>query len=170
MLPFDPVELTHIRCRAADLARMLNVSRQAVHLWIKHGKVTLGSDGMLDPKVAVKQLLANADPGRLRAKVLAPLTRDIGSLHQRLAAIEVANKTLATEKEQLAIQLSEVYSAFEIFQALVKRNIHMLADADDPGADVDALLDQAISEACDLLAEPAPSELGEGCMMRASGE
>lgn len=174
LLPFDPVELTHVRCRPVDLARMLNVSRQAVSQWVKQGKVTLGADGMLDPKIAVKQLLANSDPGRLRAKVLAPLTRDVGSLSQRIASLEKANALLVKEKNELAEQLYELGEAFEFFQSWVKRDILMLADADDPVSEIDALIDKAIAAAVNLFDDPDLEDIesldSEGLMIRAPGE
>lgn len=98
VLPFAPGDLDRsgLRLTRAEFARFLDVSKQAVGEWVTSGKITLGADGRLDPRQAVSQLLRNADPARLRAKVLAPLVRDIGKLHLRIAELE---KTLAQSDE-----------------------------------------------------------------------
>lgn len=90
-LPFAPGELDRsgLRLTRAEFARFLQVSKQAVTEWVQSGKVTLGADGRLDPRQAVGQLLRNTDPTRLRARVLAPLVRDVGALQRRILALEV---------------------------------------------------------------------------------
>lgn len=89
-LPFAPGELDRsgLRLTRAEFSRFLGVSKQAVGEWVTAGKITLGADGRLDPRQAVAQLLRNSDPARLRARVLAPLVRDVGNLQRRIAEIE----------------------------------------------------------------------------------
>lgn len=89
-LPFAPGELDRsgLRLTRAEFARFLGVSKQAVGEWAAAGKITLGTDGRLDPRQAVSQLLRNSNPARLRAKVLVPLMRDIGGLQKRVADLE----------------------------------------------------------------------------------
>lgn len=91
-LPFAPGELDRsgLRLTRAEFSRFLGVSKQAVGEWVTAGKITLGADGRLDPRQAVSELLRNSDPARLRAKVLEPLSRDIGRLQKRVADLEAA--------------------------------------------------------------------------------
>jgi len=86
MLPFDPkhVDRCGLRMTRAQFARFLEVSKQAVSNWVREGKITLGADGMLDPRLAVGQLIRNSDPARVRSRVLEPLTRDVGSLQREI--------------------------------------------------------------------------------------
>jgi len=98
LLPFDPaqVDRSGLRLRPSEFARLMDTSKQAVSQWIKSGKITLGVDGRLDPRAAVRQLLRNSDPARLRAKILEPLVRDLGAYHQRIDELE---KSLVAAKE-----------------------------------------------------------------------
>jgi hypothetical protein len=91
MLPFDPAEMDRcgLRLTRAEFARLLGCSKQSVGEWVAAGKITLGTDGRLDPRQAVAQLLRNSDPARLRAKVLAPLVREVPALRTRIAELEV---------------------------------------------------------------------------------
>jgi hypothetical protein len=89
-LPFAPGDLDRsgIRLTRAEFARFLDVSRQSVGEWVASGKITLGPDKRLDPRQAVSQLMRNADPERLRSKVLAPLVKEIGSYTSKIAELE----------------------------------------------------------------------------------
>lgn len=80
ILPFRRSELTSMRVLPSSLARILGVSKQAVSGWIKDGKITLGSDGRVDPITATDQYLRNTDPARIRVRVL----RDMRSTHAEL--------------------------------------------------------------------------------------
>lgn len=90
MLPFDPQQVTRlgIRVLPAEFARLIGTSKTSVSRWIQRGVITLGSDGRLDPREAVRQLLRNSDPARLRSKVLAPLVGEVGVLQRRVADLE----------------------------------------------------------------------------------
>lgn len=92
LLPFAPGDLDRcgVRMNRAEFARFLGVSKQAVGDWTRAGKITLGADGLLDPRQAVQQLLRNTDPARLRSKVLAPLVGEVGALQRRVADLEAA--------------------------------------------------------------------------------
>ena len=98
LLPFAAGELDRsgVRMNRAEFARFLGVSKQAVGDWARTGKIGLGSDGLLDPRQAVQQLLRNTDPARLRSKVLQPLVGEVGTLQRRVAGLEAA---LATARE-----------------------------------------------------------------------
>ncbi len=83
-LAFDPAELVAVRVRPADFARMMGVSKQAVSDWIKRGVVTLGPDGRLDPSKAARQYAANADPAKMRVRVMKGAMDDVGALKREL--------------------------------------------------------------------------------------
>jgi hypothetical protein len=118
VLPFASGELDRsgLRLTRAEFARFLGVSKQATSEWVTAGKITLGADGRLDPRQAVSQLLRNSDPARLRAKVLAPLVKDVGLMQKRVADLERA-LAAATEDasfhEESAGELSDQLSALE---------------------------------------------------------
>jgi len=88
-LGHDPAELrSGLRLTRAQFARLMGTSRQAVTTWVKTGKITIGADGRLDPRVAVAQLLRHSDPAKVRAKVLAPLIEELSALRHRVAELE----------------------------------------------------------------------------------
>lgn len=91
-LPFASGELDRsgLRLTRAEFARFLDVSRQAVGEWVASGKIMIGTDGRLDPRQAVSQLLRNADPARLRSKVLSPLVKEVSTYAKRIAELETA--------------------------------------------------------------------------------
>lgn len=120
-LPFDPGELTHVLCRPADLARLLGVSRQAVSAWIRDGKVIQRADGLIDPVRAVRQLLATSDPGRLRAAVLRPLTRDAEVLRAHVATLRERITALTAQVEERDWLLARHTEDMERFEALIAR-------------------------------------------------
>ena len=74
-----------LRMRPSELARLLGVSRQAVHEWVKHKRIALGPDGRVDPRRAVLQLLTTGDPGKLRSKVFEPVSRALLQAKHSLA-------------------------------------------------------------------------------------
>lgn len=100
-LEFDPVAVlkTGVRVNVATFARMMGVSKQAASGWKSRGLITLGSDGLVNPTEAARQLMRNADPTRLRAKVLKAATADTIELHQRIRALE---QQLAKEQQACA--------------------------------------------------------------------
>ena len=117
-LPFSEDELATNgpRLRPAELARLLGVSRQSVSEWVKGGKVKLGSDGRLDPRKAVGDVLRAGDPARLRARVLAPFAAEIAALRARVA--HLAHELAACEEERefhegVGVEFSEQLSQIE---------------------------------------------------------
>lgn len=92
LLPFDAKDLDRagLRLLPAEFARLMDVSKQSVSKWISGGKILLGVDGRLDPRVAVRQLLRNSDPARLRSRILAPLMNDLATLRVRVRDLETA--------------------------------------------------------------------------------
>ncbi len=100
-LPFAPGDLDRcgLRLTRAEFARFLGVSKQAVGEWVTSGKITLGTDGRLDPRQAVSQLMRNADPARLRSKVLAPLMKEVGAMQKRIAELESELKAVTEDAD-----------------------------------------------------------------------
>lgn len=118
VLPFAPgaLDRSGLRLTRAEFARFLGVSKQAVGEWVTAGKITLGADARLDPRQAVSQLLRNSDPARLRAKVLAPLVRDVGIMQKKVADLERALAEAdenASFHEECAGELAEQLNAFD---------------------------------------------------------
>lgn len=97
--PSSDADLAGIRVTRAQFARMMGVSKQAVGDWCKSGRIVLGADERFDPRQAVARLLATGDPARLRAKVLAPLTRDIATRDHEIERLRALVEDL---REQLA--------------------------------------------------------------------
>lgn len=144
-LPFDPAEFSHVRVNRSGLARMLGVSKQAVGTWVKRGLITVGVDGLINPREAVQQLMRNADPSRLRARVLRPLVQDVGTLQRRNAELE---GLLEAAREKIAYLdgfWQNLESGHEIFKRLLVRRASELRAADD--ADLAQLLDVIENEA-----------------------
>ena len=88
--------LSGIRVRPVDLARLLGVSKQGVSKWIKEGRITLGVDGRVDPRLAVNRLMATGNPAKIRATFLKPLITELSALRLRVGELE---NTLSAAKE-----------------------------------------------------------------------
>lgn len=99
-LPFDHGEAVKmgIRVRPAEFARIMGCTKQAVSVWVRDGKITLGTDGRVDPRQAVAQLLRTSDPARLRAIVLRPLVIEANTLRHRCESLE---NTISSQKEEI---------------------------------------------------------------------
>lgn len=157
-LPFDPAQVDRcgIRLTRADFARFLGVSKQAVGEWVASGKIVLGADGRLDPRQAVAQLLRNSDPAKLRAKVLAPLLRDVGTLQRRIAELE---SELARVKEERDFEAGAARELQQVPDAL----LFLLGEewpalrAVEPER-IEAALDDVFRRACALAAQEAEPE------------
>ena len=87
-LPFDPAELMSMRVTPAQLADMCNVTRQSVSKWIKNGWVSVGPDGLVDPKVAIRQYMDCVNPAKMRVRVLKDATASIPELRARIQSLE----------------------------------------------------------------------------------
>lgn len=89
-LSLDLGEVGRLRVRPAEFARMLGVSRQSVSRWIASGKVTLGTDGKLDPIEGYRQVTRNTDPARVRARFLRLAASGEAGLRKRVEELEKA--------------------------------------------------------------------------------
>lgn len=102
-LPFESIdyEKAGIRLLPAQLARVCGVSKQAVSVWIKKGRIVLGSDGRVDPRQAFDRLAATGDISKLRMKILEPFRKEIAELRGRVDGLEVAVASRDREIERL---------------------------------------------------------------------
>lgn len=141
---FDGMDTGPIRVRPADLARLLNVSKQSVSQWVKNGKITIGSDGRIDPKLAVEQLLRNANPATLRAKMLRPLTDDVKKLQTKIAQLEATLQDRENLLSWLDSEYDDLHDAFSQFENLIVE--HEFAIRSTPNSNEFARLIAAISE------------------------
>lgn len=96
LLPFDPADLIAMRMLPSEFARIVGVSKQSVSQWIKRGTITLGPDGRLNPKIASREVMANTDPARLRARVFKQASASHEELRQRVRELEAE---LADERD-----------------------------------------------------------------------
>lgn len=111
----DAAMMAGIRVRPADLARLLGVSKQAVSKWVADGRIVLGLDGRVDPRLAINRLLSTGDPSRLRAKFLAPIIVEVTASRKRIADLE---KRLAEEAEDAAFHEAASIELAMLLEAL----------------------------------------------------
>jgi predicted transcriptional regulator len=84
-LPFEPGQVSVVRIRQADFARLMGVTRPAVCQWVRSGRITTNLDGTLDPNRAVAELLRTVDMKTARPKVLHVIRAEIEEAHERAA-------------------------------------------------------------------------------------
>lgn len=147
MLPFDPAELTAIRIRPVDFAKLCGVTRQAVSKWIKNGTITLGPDGRLDPAAAYRQLLSNTNPVKLRARIVRDAVEPVAPLHDRIAELEAQIASI----EKLTRYRCDDDTA-ERLTALVGRLVHWFDELID--AEVEERLPEALQHHVDQVFYP----------------
>lgn len=102
----DPVQLSlagdlTLRVRPATFARMLGVSRAAVHAAIRDERVTLGKDGRLNPHTAADQWARNTNPRRVRHVIGRSVSGSVDALAAEL------ERTRAELRHAKARQLRE---------------------------------------------------------------
>lgn len=95
----DHKDLLRLRLLPVELAKVLNVTKQTISVWIKDGKITPPSpiDGRLDAQAAVRQVLRNTPPGKIRARILRQATEDAQALRDNLVHAE--DRAVAAEAE-----------------------------------------------------------------------
>ena len=98
-LPFDPRDLVEMRVLPAQFARMVGVSKQAVSKAIAIGKITLGPDGRLDPKKALREYLNNSDPARVRVRTFRQAMTETEALRVKVADLSAEAERLRAEVE-----------------------------------------------------------------------
>lgn len=111
--------LAGIRARPADLARLFDVTKQTVSNWVKDGRIILGVDGRVDPRVAVSRLIATGDPARLRAVFLKPLVTELADARRRIAGLEQAVAQARDDAKFHEHSASEFNALVERFQSIL---------------------------------------------------
>jgi hypothetical protein len=111
----DAAMMAGIRVRPADLARLLGVSKQAVSKWVSDGRIVLGLDGRVDPRLAINRLLSTGDPSRLRSKFLAPIIAEVTASRKRIADLE---QRLSEEVENAAFHEGASIELVVLLEAL----------------------------------------------------
>ena len=102
LLPFDEKDLLSIRLLPAEFARAAGVSKQTVSRWIQQDKITLGADGRLDPNVAMRQVLKNSTPGRVRARLVKQAYSDMAGLREEASRASILEEQLAEANDRIA--------------------------------------------------------------------
>ncbi len=100
-LPFQAEELSYVRVRQADLARMFKISPARVSQLVKEGKITRFADGTIDPARAARELAKNCDINRLRGKPFRPLAEELEQLRDQARALKTERDGLAEELERV---------------------------------------------------------------------
>ncbi|MCC7269399.1 MAG: hypothetical protein IT468_01625 [Rhodocyclaceae bacterium] len=172
-LPFDPAQVDRcgIRLTRAEFARFLGVSKQAVGEWVASGKVVLGADGRLDPRQAVGQLLRNSDPAKLRARVLAPLARDVGLQQRQIDDLKAKLARAEEDRDFQAGAADELLRLPTILLSMIAEEWSTLRTVEPEG--IDAALDDIFRRAGNLAAqeaEPGPLIPGEPSIRDVSPE
>jgi hypothetical protein len=135
----EQIDLSHIRVRPSEFARMMGCSKQAVSIWIRDGKVILGRDGRMDPAQAVAQLLKNSNPNQLRLKALSPLIRKQNESDLLIKQLQNKIETLTSEVSFLKDEVdfyegssNEYVAIFDGLRARLKDELDLLADVASP--------------------------------------
>lgn len=110
---FPDLGTSGLRVTRAQFAVLMGTSRQTVSVWVRKGWITLGSDNRCDPRAAVAELLRHADPTRVRARVLEPLTRELEALRKRVVELEGA-LTRCREKGEIELDAARVAAAAKL--------------------------------------------------------
>ncbi len=117
-LSFSPDDLTGLRVRQSELARMFEVSRNTVSQWVKKGWITAGPDGLIDPRRATTEIMHRDDAGRFRARVFRGA---VGELNRHKTEAEQLKQQLADlKRDHLNAELW--YCRLERFQELLDEN------------------------------------------------
>lgn len=122
-LPFDPGDMLSVRVRPADLARMWQVSKQAVSQWIKRGVISTYPDGSIDPKSAMKEYLTNTDGSRMRANFMRTISTEVDDLKQ-------INQNLARQLADTHAALQSALAMLAEQSAWLERFYYLVEDGD----------------------------------------
>lgn len=128
LLPFGESEFLAVRLLPAEFARAVGVSKQTVSRWIRDAKVTLGVDGRLDPNVAMRQLLRNGDPGRIRARLVRQAVSDVADLRAEASRAAVLERELANLHAVLADERQKADEDYEIMDCWLRKFQKTIAD------------------------------------------
>lgn len=116
LLSSDDEQRAGIRVTRAEFAKMMGCSRQAVTDWVQAGRIAVGADGRFDPRQAVTSLLRTGDPSRIRAKVLEPLTRELGAMTHRIGELEEQLQAASARITELESELADVIENADFYE------------------------------------------------------
>lgn len=111
---FHPGDLApELRVRQSDFARICDVSRQTVSVWVRKGKIrSIYPDGTFNPHQAAREVINSTDPARLRAKIFRIASEDAATLRRRVA-------DLGREATSRDVQYRELAAVFDTFRRLL---------------------------------------------------
>lgn len=170
-LPFNPDDLSVVRLNQAQIAEIFGVSRQAVNQWIKTGKVSIFSDGTMDPVKVARELAKNSDPRRLKNKVFRQIQDETDSLraqvNQHANEIKRLNEQVATTKQRAAFLLRELleHTAWLNGFADLLAGLGVGSRAVDNASDWETVVQDLFDQAGELAARTEPGELLTTCDM-----
>lgn len=119
-IPFDSSNLTeYLRIRPVQFAKICGVSKNAVSIWIKNGRITLLPDGTLNPQKAASELIANSDAKKLRTKLFKNLVDDVEGYKKTINALK---DELATCHKRIA-NLDDLTNEAEEFEGLLQNKL-----------------------------------------------
>lgn len=129
-LPFSDSELLAVRLLPSEFARAVGVSKQCVSLWVKNEKVTLGADGRLNPQAAMRQLLRNGNPGRIRARIVRQAFADMADLRTEAARASDLEQQLAAAKAQRLADQTESDRDYETMDHWLNEFARQIGECD----------------------------------------
>jgi len=107
LLPFNPADLMTIRVLPAEFSRMIGTTKQTVSRWIREGKLSIGTDGRLNPSAAMRQLARTCDPGRFRVRLIKQAVSDMRETMEQAARANELEQQLADAQREIS-RLSEI--------------------------------------------------------------
>ena len=114
----DAIFLRGLTVNQAQLARLFGVTKQAVHAWVRDGKIKIDAIGRIDPNQALTQLLSGSDPARLRCALLKPVRDEIERI---TAENKLLNARLSSAMDELEFQEGVADEVSHVLATLERR-------------------------------------------------
>lgn len=124
----------------AQLSRLFGVTKQAVHAWVRDGKIKINPDGRIDPNQALSQLLTGSDPSRLRCAMLRPVAEQIEKLTTENKLLSARLDSALNDVEFHESCSSELLNVLSALERRLASEWHILHDVDGRYA-LDAISD-----------------------------
>jgi hypothetical protein len=106
-LPFGEGEVSVVRLRPADVARLLGCSRARVSQLVKQGKISAFADGSIDPSRCASELI-RSDPKGARSKILTSIRSELDEAQGQAVEALMLRDAMARERDRLAAELADV--------------------------------------------------------------
>lgn len=106
-LPFDGDEMSVVRLRPADMAKLLGYSRARVSQLVKAGTISTFANGSLDPSKCVAELI-RADPTGTRFRVLSGIRAQLDQAEGQAVTALLLRDEMAAERDRIAAELDDV--------------------------------------------------------------